>query len=153
MVRKACRFVQQGGERSTGKSQIDTKVSCSVIISPSLNVSHELSNGLHLPSPPSCLGRGSQKRGLSSPAVPRLDGKKRELNRPVKQQWLLSPIPACLLRFIAGCPEPFSGHSSQDAVEVSIECRGVSRHAPFKVLFCPRLILFSLLGVVSSGGG
>jgi hypothetical protein len=32
MVRKDYRFVQQGGERSTGKSQIDTKVSCSVIV-------------------------------------------------------------------------------------------------------------------------
>ncbi len=53
-----------------------------------------------------------------------------------KTTMVLIAIPACLLPFIAGCPERFSCQLNPDAVEVSIECRPMSRQAPFKGLFC-----------------
>jgi hypothetical protein len=45
---------------------------------------------------------------------------------------VLIAIPACLLPFIAGCPERFSCQLNPDAVEVSIECRPMSRQPLFK---------------------
>src|SRR5262245_61800764 len=56
-------------------------------------------------------------------------------------------IPPCLQRFIAGCPERFSLPSTQDAVDVSIEWRRMSRHTLFKGLFC------SLEGDLQIGSG
>src|SRR4030095_7947871 len=53
-----------------------------------------------------------------------------------KTTMVLIAIPACLLPFIAGCPERFSCQLNPDAVEVSIECRPMSRQAAFKGLFC-----------------
>src|SRR5262245_40509946 len=40
-------------------------------------------------------------------AAPRSNGLKRELNQAAKWQWLSYPYRHCLLRFIAGCLEPF----------------------------------------------
>src|SRR5262245_60930405 len=76
---------------------------------------------------------------LSPPAARRRNGLMRELNRSVKQQSFSYAYGLCLLRFIAGCPEPFflpsTGTPSNCQSNVA-ECQ--DKHC-FKRLFVPQI--------------